>query len=133
MFQDNQLMEFMIHELHLCFIFQMWNICVVFISYCNNFTLAKYVRCYIFGKKWIAKLDVLLNITSCYCRLVTSMVVFITSRVVTNKFAVEFVISNYYLKQKIDVNISLLNNTSGYLSIDALDFFRLWYAHNHMS
>ncbi len=38
-----------------------------------------------------------------------------------------------YLKLRIDDDISFLDNTTGYLSTYALDFFRLWYTHNHMS
>ncbi len=110
-----------------CVSYSKCEVCVVCFSYCNNFTLAKYVRGYISRKKRIAKLDVLLNITSCYCKLATSMAVFITSKGGTNKFVVEFVISSDYLKPRIDASISLLDNTSSYLSIDALDFFRLWY------
>jgi hypothetical protein len=57
---------------------------------------------------------------------------FIINRGGTNKFAIKFVTSNGYLL-KIDVNISLLDNITSYLFIDALDFFRLWYTHNHTS
>jgi hypothetical protein len=58
---------------------------------------------------------------------------FITNKGGTNKFVMEFIISCHYLKQKIDVDISLLDNITNYLSTYALDFFRLWYTHNHMS
>jgi len=61
------------------------------------------------------------------------MVDFITSRGGTSKFAMEYVISSDSLKLIIGVDISLLNNTTSYLSTNALDFFRLWYTHNHMS
>jgi hypothetical protein len=61
------------------------------------------------------------------------MVDFITNKGGTNKSTVEFVISCDYLKIRIDVNISLLDNTIGYLFTNALDFFKLWYTHNHMS
>jgi hypothetical protein len=65
--------------------------------------------------------------------LATTMVDFITSRGGTKKFAMKFVILGDYLKLRIDVDISLLDKTSNYLSSNALDFFRLWYTHNHMS
>jgi hypothetical protein len=45
----------------------------------------------------------------------------------------EFVIVGDYLKQKIDVDISLLDNTISNLFTDALDFLKLWYTHNYMS
>jgi hypothetical protein len=79
------------------------------------------------------ELDILLNNIGCYCRLTIVVVDFITNRGGTNKSTVEFVISGDYLKLKIDVDLSLLDNTTGYLSTDALDFFKLWYTHNHMS
>ncbi len=52
---------------------------------------------------------------------------FITSRGGTNKFIVEFVILGDYLKLRIDVDVFLLDNTTSYLFIDALDFYRLWH------
>jgi hypothetical protein len=58
------------------------------------------------------------------------MVDFITNRGGTSKSVVEFVISSDYLKIRIDVDIFLLNNIIGYLSTNALDFFRLQYTHN---
>ncbi len=61
------------------------------------------------------------------------MVNFITIRGGTSKSVVEFIISGDYLKLRIDVDISLLDNTTEYLSTNALDFFKLWYTHNHMS
>jgi hypothetical protein len=61
------------------------------------------------------------------------MAIFITNKGGTNKFVVEFVISSDYLKLRIDVGISLLDNTSSYLSIDALDFFRLWYTQPYVT
>jgi hypothetical protein len=59
------------------------------------------------------------------------MVDFITNRGGTNKFVVEFVILGDYLKLRIDVDISLLDNTVGYLSTYALDLN--YGIHNHMS
>ncbi len=61
------------------------------------------------------------------------MAVFITNKGGTNKFAMEFVISSDYLKLRLDVDISLLDNTSSYLFINAMDLFKLWVTHNHMS
>jgi molybdenum cofactor biosynthesis enzyme len=61
------------------------------------------------------------------------MVAFITNKGGTNKSTMEFVISCDYLKIRIDVDISLLDNIIGYLSTNALDFFKLWYTRNHMS
>jgi hypothetical protein len=58
---------------------------------------------------------------------------FITNKGGTNEFVVEFIISCDYLKLRIDVDISLLDNTTNYLSTYALDFLKLWYTHNHMS
>jgi hypothetical protein len=58
---------------------------------------------------------------------------FINKKGGTNKFVLDFVISCDYFKIRIDDDISLLENTIGYLSTNALDFFRLWYTHNHMS
>jgi hypothetical protein len=111
----------------------MWSICVVFFPYYKHFTWVENVKGYTFGEKKILDLDVLLNSTGCYCKLTTTAVDFITNRGGTNKSIVEFVISNDYLKLRIDADISLLDNSIEYLSTDALDFFRLWYTHNHMS
>jgi hypothetical protein len=131
MCQDNKLPKFMIQiQLHLCFIFQMWNVCVVYFFYCNHFTWAKHVRRYT-SKNKILELDVLLNNIGCYCRLV--MANFTINRSGTNKYVLEFFISSDYSKRKIDVDISLLDNTTSYLSTNALDLFKLWYTHNHMS
>jgi hypothetical protein len=58
---------------------------------------------------------------------------FIISKGGTSKSTMEFVMLGDYLKLKIDADISLLDNTTRYLSTNALDFFRLWYTHNHMS
>jgi len=44
---------------------------------------------------------------------------FIIKRGGTNKFVVKFFILGNYLQLKIDVNISLLDNTINYLSINA--------------
>ncbi len=68
-----------------------------------------------------------------YCRLTTTVADFIINRSGINKSIVEFVISSDYLKLRIDVDISLLDNSIGYLTTYALDFFKLWYTHNHMS
>jgi len=102
--QDNQLTNIMVHEqLHLCFIFQMSNICVVYFSYCNHFTWAKHTRGYTILKKWITKLNVMFNIIGYYHMLVIVVVNFIANKGGTNKSAMEFVISGDYLKLKIDV------------------------------
>jgi len=53
---------------------------------------------------------------------VTTVEDFITNRGGTNKFVIEFFISSDYLKQRIDANISLLDNIINYLSRNA---------HNH--
>jgi len=87
----------------------------------------------IYLEKIIPKLDVLFNSIGCYCKLTIIVVDFISSKGGTSKYAVEFVILGDYLKPKIDANISLLDITIGYLSTYALDFFKLWYTHNHMS
>ncbi len=73
------------------------------------------------------KVDVLFNSTHCYYKLAITMAHFITNRGGTNKFVVESIILGDYLKLKIYVDISLLDNTIRYLSTDALDFFKLWY------
>jgi hypothetical protein len=87
----------------------------------------------IYLEKKIPELDVLFNSIGCYCKLTTIVVDFISSREVISKYVVEFVILGDYLKPKIDANISLLDITIGYLFTYALDFFKLWYTHNHMS
>lgn len=56
----------------------------------------------------------------------------ITNRGGTSKSTLKFVILGDYLKLIIDYDISLLNNITDYLSTNALDFFRLWYTHNHI-
>ncbi len=104
-------------------------LCCLFF-YCNHITWAKHVRGYT-SKNKILELDVLLNNIGCYCRLV--MANFTINRSGTNKYVLEFFISSDYSKRKIDVDISLLDNTTSYLSTNALDLFRLWYTHNHMS
>jgi hypothetical protein len=58
---------------------------------------------------------------------------FIMSKGGISKFIVEFVILSDHLKLKIDVNISLLDNTIDYVFTDALEFFKLCYIHNYMS
>ncbi len=78
-------------------------------------------------------LPILSNSTGRYYKLVTTMVNFITNRSGTSKFVMEFVVSCDYLKLRIDVDISLLNNIVGYLFTYALDFLKLWYTCNHMS
>jgi hypothetical protein len=60
------------------------------------------------------------------------VIIFITNRGGTNKSSLKFVISSDYLKLIIDDDISLLDNITGYLSTNALKFFRLWYIHNHI-
>ncbi len=97
-----------------------------------NIYMGKNARGYTFGKKK-PKARCSTQKHWFYCRLTVTVTDFITNRSGTNKSIVEFVISSDYLKLKIDVDISLLDNTTGYLTIDALDFFKLWYTHNHMS
>jgi hypothetical protein len=84
-------------------------------------------------KKKIFELDFLFNNIGCYCRLAVVVANFIISRGGICKYVVEFVILCDYLKQRIDVYISLLDNIISYLSTNALDLFTLWYTHNHMS
>jgi hypothetical protein len=50
------------------------------------------------------------NNIGCYYKLVIAVANFIISRGGTSKFIVEFVILGDYLKQKIDVDISLLEH-----------------------
>jgi hypothetical protein len=38
-----------------------------------------------------------------------------------------FILGGDYLTFRFDANIQLLDNERGFLSIDAMDFFRLWY------
>jgi hypothetical protein len=51
---------------------------------------------------------------------------FIKLRDGTNDFAISFVIASEYLKLKLDVNIGLLDNKEGFLSIDAMEYFKVW-------
>jgi hypothetical protein len=59
--------------------------------------------------------------------------IFINSRGGTKDFEVSFVISGDYLKLKIDTNVTLLDCSEGHLSINAMDFFRLWFMHKRLS
>ncbi len=72
------------------------------------------------------------NSMVCYCKLVITVKNFITNRGGTSESTLKFIISSDYLKLIIDDDISLLDNITDYLSTNALDFFRLWYTHNHI-
>lgn len=72
------------------------------------------------------------NSMVCSCKLAITMKNFITNRGGTSKSTQKFVISSDYLKLIIDDDISLLDNITDYLSINALNVFRLWYIHNHI-
>jgi hypothetical protein len=50
---------------------------------------------------------------------------FIWSRGGTNYFDISFVIASEYLKLKLDVDIGLFNNKEGFLSTNAMEFFRV--------
>jgi len=58
---------------------------------------------------------------------------FINSKGGTKDSIVSFVFSSDYLKLKIDTYITLLNYSEGHLSTYAMDFFRLWFMHKHLS
>jgi hypothetical protein len=116
---DNQLIEFMIQiRFHLIFMLQIWNIRVVCISCCSHVRCVKHARGYTCENK-ILELDVLFNINGCSWWFVIVVEDFIIKRGGTNKFVVKFFILGNYLQLKIDVNISLLDNTINYLSINA--------------
>jgi hypothetical protein len=64
----------------------------------------------------------------------------------TNDFVISFVITSEYLKLRLDTNISLLDNKEGFLSIDiglfnnktrllsidSMEFFKVWFTHGQL-
>jgi hypothetical protein len=57
---------------------------------------------------------------------------FIEGRRRTKGSALSIVIESY-LKLRLNEDISMLNNNLGHLFTTAMDFFRLWFTHNHKS
>ncbi len=47
--------------------------------------------------------------------------------------ALSFQIQQHYVKLRLDADISFLDNPTKHLSIDSMDFFRLWFSHFHMN
>jgi hypothetical protein len=54
---------------------------------------------------------------------------FIDFRGGTKGFAISSIILGDNMKLKIDADVTLLEFSEGHLSIDAMDFFRLWFMH----
>jgi hypothetical protein len=54
---------------------------------------------------------------------------FIESKGGTKDFAISFVIVDEYLKLRFDADIGLLNNKEGFLYINAMEFFKVWFTH----
>jgi hypothetical protein len=52
---------------------------------------------------------------------------FIGNKVGTKDSTLSFILGGDYLTLKLNVDIKLLDNERGFLSTDAMDFFRLWY------
>jgi hypothetical protein len=57
---------------------------------------------------------------------------FVEGRRGTKDSTLSIVIESDYLKLRLDANISLLDNFE-HLFTNAMDFFRLWFTHNHKS
>jgi hypothetical protein len=57
---------------------------------------------------------------------------FIESKGGTKDFAISFVIVDEYLKLRFDADIGLLNNKEGFLYINAMEFFKVWFTHGEL-
>ncbi len=60
-------------------------------------------------------------------KLVLVVQTFIGNKGGTKDSTLSFILGGDYLTFKFDANIQLLDSERGFLSIDAMDFFRLWY------
>jgi hypothetical protein len=68
-----------------------------------------------------------------YHQLATMVQTFIGNKGGTKYFALSFILGGDYLTLRLIAYIKLLDNKKGFLSTYAMDFFRLWYLHTHLT
>jgi hypothetical protein len=66
-------------------------------------------------------------LVACVSKLVLMVQTFIGNKNGMKDFALSSILGGDYLTFRFDANIKLLDIERGFLSIDAMDFFRLWY------
>jgi hypothetical protein len=69
------------------------------------------------------------NECSSFCKLAKVMEDFLVNNGGTMDLAISIEIRGEYLKLKVNANIQLLDDLTGHLNTNAMDFFKAWLSH----